>query len=478
MTIKRILLSLSIPLTFLSCSKVIEVQETDLIAGTTALKTIANNESAIIGAYGGVAIEMDILLNATFSDEVKTAGEFYNAATTHEWKYTPTDVGIRDNFTAVNPQYRIVDRVNRVLEALPEAEARAAGDEGKRATLKGEALFLRAWAHFQLFRYYCGPYTPKGLAMPYLVSTSFEPQARIEMEPYFKQLIADITEAKTLLPSSLTEKNRATVLSANGLHARIALYMEDWVAAETHSTAFINALPLATMAQFPGIWTDANTAEVAFQIVRNTGTRIGSLFRGTSASTTNIGTVTWKPTDKIWNSYDQVNDIRFKSYFKDEPLLAAANPPRQTRLIAKYAGTTYATTTENVNNAKVFRTGEMYLIRAEARAEQNKFTGANSAESDINALRAARIIGYTNVTFASKAEAIDAIMLERFKELAYEGHRFWDLKRRRLPVTRILAEAPTPTSATLAAGDYHFLLPIPETELQANSAMVQNPGYN
>src|SRR5687767_3299941 len=133
MTIKKILLSLTIPLAFMSCSKVIEVEETDLIAGATALKTIANNESAIIGAYGGVALEMDILLNATFSDEVKTAGEFYNAATTHEWAYTPTDVGIRDNFTAIVPQYRLIDRVNRVLEALPAAEARVAGDEGKRA---------------------------------------------------------------------------------------------------------------------------------------------------------------------------------------------------------------------------------------------------------------------------------------------------------------------------------------------------------
>ena len=157
-------------------------------------------------------------------------------------------------------------------------------------------------------------------------------------------------------------------------------------------------------------------------------------------------------------------------------LLAAAGIP--SRLIKKYAGGAYGTASENVATAKVFRTGEMYLIRAEARAEQNKITGANSAESDINDLRAARITGYVNVVFASKAEAIDAVLLERYKELAYEGHRFWDLKRRGLPVERLATDAPTTNAAVLSAGNFRFLLPIPDPEMKANTLMVQNPGYN
>jgi hypothetical protein len=300
------------------------------------------------------------------------------------------------------------------------------------------------------------------------------------MAAYFQKMNADVTEAKTLLPNNLTDINRATVAAANGLHARIALYTNDWVNAEAYSTAFINALPLSPITGFAGIWTDANTNEVAYRNVRGTGNRIGSLFRGTSANATanGIGQVIWKPTDKLWDSYDQVNDVRFASYFKNEPILATAVPARQTRLVNKYAGTAYATGTENVNNAKILRTGEMYLIRAEARAEQNKITGANSAESDINALRAARITGYVNVVFATKQAAIDAVMQERFKELPFEGHRFWDLKRRGLPIQRNASEAPTAAAATLAAGSYLFLLPIPLTEMQANPAMTQNPGYN
>lgn len=461
----------------ISCKKIITTNETDLIAGETALKTVGYCEQAIIGAYAATGVEMDYLINATFADEVKVA-EFYNAGTTHEWQYGSTDVGLRDNYTATTPNYRVIDRVNRVLAALPAADSTKAGDESLRARLRGEALFLRAFAHFILYKFYSGPYDPNGLAMPYMETVSNDPQARIKMDVYFGKMNSDIATAKTLLPNNLTDINRATRLAASALQARIALYMRDWAAAETYATEYINGVPLATMANFPGIWTDANTNEQAFRLVRTSsfGGRIGSLWRGTSASASNIGTVTWRPSDKIWDSYDQVNDVRFASYFKDEPLLTAAG--RGSRLIQKYAGTAYGTANENVANAKVFRTGEMYLIRAEARAEQNKVTGANSAESDVNALRTARITGYIPVVFASKTEAIDAVLLERFMELPYEGHRFWDLKRRGLPVSRLASDSPTPNAQTLPAGNFRFLLPIPQPEILANNLMEQNPGYN
>jgi starch-binding outer membrane protein, SusD/RagB family len=314
--------------------------------------------------------------------------------------------------------------------------------------------------------------------MVYMETSTIEPQPRIAMGPYFQKINADLTEAKGLVPNNLTDINRVTRLAVAGLQARVALYMRDWAAAETFATEYITGLPLSPMANFGGIWTDANANEVALRLNRSTSSRPGSLFRGTSSSATSsgIGTVTWKPSEKLWSSYDQANDVRFAAYFKDEPILSAGG--RQSRLIAKYAGSGYATANENVNHIKVFRTGEMYLIRAEARAEQNRFTGANSAESDINALRAARIAGYTPVTFTSRQEAIDAILLERFKELAYEGHRFFDLKRRGLPVERLAVDAPSPAGTTLPAGNFRFVLPIPLPEVTANPIMEQNEGYN
>ena len=472
-----------------SCKKLTEVVETDFLDAAKALKTVENNESAIIGTYAGLQIEMGILMNGELSDELKTSGEFYNSITTHEWQYADADIVIRDLYTAIGSYYPMIDRVNRVLTFLPTADSTRAGDNVLRNRLKGEALFIRAFCHFELFRYYAGNYDPAGLAMPYMTVSlpppGNSPVARDKMSDYFQKMQADITEAKSLLPNNLTDINRASRLTVSGLQARMALYQKDWANAITFATEYINGIALSPRASFNGIWTDANNNELAWKLKRSTTnnpylqgttqTRHGSIYRNVSASATNIGTVFWIPSSKLWDSYDQVNDIRFSSYMKTEPILAAAG--RQSRLITKYAGTAYGTSAENVADAKVFRTGEMYLIRAEARAESGNFTGANSAESDINELRAARITGYTPVTFASKNEAIDAIMLERFKELAFEGHRFWDLKRRGLAVQRIGTDAPTPTGATLAAGNFRFVLPIPEIEMQANSLMVQNAGY-
>jgi hypothetical protein len=477
--------SLILPLALLSmfsCKKLIEIKETNFIDASLALKTVAQNEQAVIGAYASFGPEMDIRFNGVFSDELKP-GDFYASTSVHEWQYTPNDIGIRDNFTATTAYYYVVDKVNRVLKALPAAEAINPTDEALRAKVKGEALFLRTYCHFEMFRYYCANYTADGLAMPYMEEPSLESQARIPMAEFYSKLERDIAEAKGLLPNNLADVNRATRMAAAGLQARMALYKKDWANAAAFATEYINAVPLATGADFQNIWKDAGNAEVALKMKRNTGnSRVGGWFRGqfTKNATTGAlvapGSITWIPSDKLWNTYDQTNDIRFAAYLINEPILqAVAGKP--SKILAKYAGSGYATTNENVADIKLFRTAEMYLIRAEARAELGTFTGASGADADINALRAARITGYTNVAFASKDAAITEIMLERYKELALEGHRFWDLKRRSLPIQRLASDAPTPAGLTLSANNFRFVLPIPQPEMLANTKMQQNPGY-
>jgi starch-binding outer membrane protein, SusD/RagB family len=475
---KIIILSTLLFVFFTSCKKTIESVESDLIAGETALKTVSNCEAAIIGAYASMAPDMDILLNSTFSDEVRT-GEFYNAQTTHEWQYSPTDVTIRDQLTAINPLYRIVDRVNRVLAALPVAVEESATDAAKKSRLRGEALFLRAYALFDAYRFYGAKYSSTTLAMPYPEAVSLQPLARIQADAYFSKLYNDINAAKPLLPNALTDRNRAHLVAANGLLARVALYKEDWATAEVEASAFLNALPISNITTYPNVWTDATVGEVAFQVVRtpSVGARLGSIYRATSANATQIGTVTWQPSSKIWNAYS-ATDTRFSLFLRDEPLLSGSTPARPSRIVKKYAGGAYGTSTENIANVKLLRASEMLLIRAEARAELNNFTGVNGADADINMLRTNRITGYTNVLFTSKADAITQILDERFKELVFEGHRFWDLKRKGLGVSRLAADIVNTNSQNLSAGNFRFALPIPQPELNANPNIQQNPGYN
>ena len=77
----------------------------------------------------------------------------------------------------------------------------------------------------------------------------------------------------------------------------------------------------------------------------------------------------------------------------------------------------------------------------------------------------------------------DAIQFERRVELSFEGHRFFDLKRRGESVQRstmgdiIDGSGTPPDFPTLDADNFRFQLPIPIAEINANQNMVQNPGY-
>jgi hypothetical protein len=130
----------------------------------------------------------------------------------------------------------------------------------------------------------------------------------------------------------------------------------------------------------------------------------------------------------------------------------------------------YGTADEDNNNVIVFRLGEMYLIRAEARAQLGKVSGTGSALEDINVLRK-RAKG-TLQSAVSQNQMILLVENERKYELAYEGHRWYDLVR----TGRASVVMPAFNSNWKST---YELWPIPQREIQTNLALVgnQNPGY-
>jgi hypothetical protein len=120
----------------------------------------------------------------------------------------------------------------------------------------------------------------------------------------------------------------------------------------------------------------------------------------------------------------------------------------------------------------------MYLVRAEAYAAKG-VAGLNAGTADLNTLRTQRINGYTPQIFADPASLMDTILLERFKELAFEGHRYLDLRRKNMDITRLPEDAiQAPAATRLTAADKAYYLPIPLRETQANENISQHPKYN
>ncbi|RZK52985.1 MAG: RagB/SusD family nutrient uptake outer membrane protein, partial [Pedobacter sp.] len=180
------------------------------------------------------------------------------------------------------------------------------------------------------------------------------------------------------------------------------------------------------------------------------------------------GIVLYAPSFELIATFDQVNDLRYPAYIKFDGAKVA---PKSQYQVNKFIGGTASA--PGLVDIKMFRTGEMYLIRAEAKAES---TG--DATADINALRTLRINNYMNTAFADKQALIDAVYAERFKELAFEGHRFFDLKRRNLSVTRIPADAANASGAvTLTSAQAQYSFPLPALEISVNKNTKQNPNY-
>ena len=123
----------------------------------------------------------------------------------------------------------------------------------------------------------------------------------------------------------------------------------------------------------------------------------------------------------------------------------------------------------------MIRSSEILLARAEAYAELNNLTAANA---DLNTLRSNRITGYIHIPVLDRNQLITDILQERYKELCYEGQRYFDLKRRSLPINRDLADAGgQATIQTLLPTNPKYILPIPQQETFANPNMQQNAGY-
>lgn len=450
-----------------SCKKQLDQQPKDSFSDANAFLTIADVQLGLNEAYGRYgAYANDMYVSALASDESKlgldNAGQ---GALTFRFQYASDATTGGDVVSAWGAYYSMLDQINRVLPFVPTVTA-GPGEEPRRDIIKGQLLALRAIAHFGLLRNYSKTYNASEKGVPIMLTSSpLGKPARNTMGEVMTQIEKDLADAKTILPAVTSTSFNDTVMNRvniAGYQARIALYKGDYNAAITYSTEVINAnlRPLASGSDFTGIWTDATLPpnnETLFRVRYATSSAIGGLW------TTTGGQIYVAPSDKLVASYS-VDDIRKGAY------IGTLSPGNN------YVNKFYTSSRGGrVVDIKAMRIVEMYLIRAEANAKKATPDLA-AAAADLNLVRSKRITGYVNETFTTAASLITAILDERFKELAFEGFRFYDLKRNNLPVQRSATDA-NPAWQTLAANSNLFVFPIPRTEINANPNMQQNDGY-
>jgi starch-binding outer membrane protein, SusD/RagB family len=457
-----------------SCKKVLETKPEFSLDGED-FNSIEDYEFALTGAYRAfhstnyygatsAASNAFVCLPDMLADNVnETTESLGNEQVFSRWSYAEDENQIENTWIA---GYRIISRANIVLRGI---DAFATDHEGRVNRLKAQAMAIRALAHFDMLRYFVNNYDRNSTSpgVPYI--SVYDPEqkpARGTVKEDYDHIEQDLKQAQGLMTNmdhAINSGSTRAYIDANAINAllaRVYLYSNQLDSAIKYATLAINVRPLALRAVFPDIWTDASTSEVFWSCIIEAG-------QGTPSANVYSALVNrseYRPNPTLVAMYDQTNDIRFNSYFKTIS---------SRRVLSKYlAKAANVTKPDGVVNFKAIRTGELYLIRAEANARKG---GASEAQglADLNALRAARISGYVNVVLTGPA-LLSAIETERRKELICEGHRWFDLKRTSKTINRTDCNS----FCTLASTNRAWTWPIPQPEIDANpNILPQNPGY-
>ncbi len=351
-----------------------------------------------------------------------------------------------------------------------------------RDRIRGEALFLRGMAYFDLARVY--GYTPGqevggfSLGVPLRTEPTRSPGAadekpRAPNTAVFSRAAADIRSSGYLLEGNSNAKSppqRATAAAAFGLLSRVELYRQNWEKADSAATAALGLTSAevvdATSTSFQDEWEASSYPGSVFEL---------SMTTGTDGAATNSNQALQSLTDG--GRSDGTGAFAYEVLPSDDVKSIFASDDARTDLFAPDSlGNTYlekytGTIGNFTDRIPLLRVAELYLNRAEARYHQGE---PDEARSDLNYIRVRR--GLSPLTGITGQSLLDSILEERRREFLFEGKRFFTLKRYGMDIPK-----PQRTDTVLEySGDresFKILAPIPTGEVQSNTAIEQNPGY-
>lgn len=484
MKIKYIIIVLAVLVSY-SCEDKLEISPEFSLTSDNAFETAEEYDQVLIGAYsvlnnnGYYAETYGELMELAADGGTETPESLRNEAELTDWQFGPSD-GSGNVAAGWNTPYLMIARCNVVTDGINDVPEETTGSRNR---ILGQALALRALGHFDLLRLYGQSYerNSTALGVPVITTQTLDNPTRSTVAATYDQILADLDQAETLLnpsnldrsPNSSGSRYRIDRLVVRAIRAKVNIYAGQYADAVADATLAIEdgSVLLGNTSNYAAVWNaDDQSSEVIWSaavVDINEAQPTGETFFYVN---NRLG---WVPSQDVLALYDAANDVRYSSFFSDNLNIAATNggPSRIGTVVPiKFSGRNGAL--DGVNDIKLFRMGEMYLIRAEAQFELNQTA---SAMADLNLLRANRIGGYVDENL-SGAALETAIRNERRKELWLEGHRWFDLRRWNLPIVRG-ADCGSPMESCMLAADSHRrIFPIPTQEIVV-SGIQQNDNY-
>jgi tetratricopeptide (TPR) repeat protein len=432
-----------------SCTKTLDTQPELYVDDANSIVDKKSADAALIGAYNslsqnnnqGVTFRYTVNLS---DDNIKWVG---NTPANREFDVHDifaTNGRISELWAAI---YKTINLSNNIIATIPLIND-VTFSQADRNNSRGEAYFLRAYSYFDLVRLWGN--VPLQLRPTQTVHDA-DGVGNSSAADVYKQVAQDLDSAETLL-SSTVNRNRANKFTAKALKARLYLYLKDWDKAENYATELINnTASFKLVKPYSLFFASKNTTESIFEIdytVNNKNTWASNWF----ASNITGGKKEFLPTDE------------FITLAKD-PAIGGD----RSALLLTINGITYGNMNYKIatgdDQVYALRIAEMYLIRAEARAEKST-TDLTGGLQDLNEIRSRANVPVI-VAVTDKNDLVDKILQERRIEFAFESQRWFDLIRR------------GKAQSILGIPDISKLLfPIPRQQILVNPSLIQNPGYN
>ncbi|MCC9135661.1 RagB/SusD family nutrient uptake outer membrane protein [Pontibacter silvestris] len=445
-----------------SCEKdYLEPEVTDNLETELNINTVSDLQGLVLGAYDRMNYYTyygrDYVVFAEVrSDNAFSSGNSGRFTGPAQFFLNATDAYPTDTWSRI---YQVISNANLVIQSEVEDN-----ESVEVKYTKGQAYAIRALAHMDLLRLYGQQWSGGNLGVPYITTYTDGNSELTEDVLYPSRATVDETWAKigedfqtalSMMDPSLDESTptKISTWAVYALQSRYYLYTEDYAKAAEAAKKVIDSKQFSVVdaGSYTSAWGGA-AANSVFELALTDADNNGSNGLSYMYNEGNYGDV--EVTQDLYNTYAK-NDVRLYLYSKKYD---AAEKDTTYRMVGKYS--------EYSDNIKVIRYEEVILNYTEALAH----LGSSEALTYLNMIPSNRNAAeYTAAT-------LENVLTERRKELAMEGHRFFDLVRNEKDIPYVDSRQ-TYSKSGVAYGSSVLAFPIPRKEIDANPNIEQNADY-